>query len=125
MVPFVCRIPIVLASLLVPRSERKSWKQEWYAELAYRQRSGATLAYMFRSARGAFRDAMFIRAQKPYSLRFLNPPLRVEYLMLAIAVLVSIWNSAVIPPRPQYANLEWLVRLVRDSRVLGTSDQRV
>jgi hypothetical protein len=125
MVPLVCRIPIVLASLLVPRRERKSWKQEWYAELSYRQRSGATLAYMFRSARGAFRDAMFIRAQKPYSLRFLHPPLRVEYLMLAIALLVAVWNSAIVPPRPNYPNLDRLVRLVRDSHFLGTSDQRV
>jgi hypothetical protein len=125
MVPLVCRVPIVLASLLVPRRERKSWKQEWYAELSYRQRSGATLAYMFRSARGAFRDAMFIRAQKPFSLRFLHPPLRVEYLMLAIAVLVSVLNSAIVPPRPRYPNLDRLVRLVRDSRFLGTSDQRV
>jgi hypothetical protein len=125
MVPLICRVPIVLASLLVTRRERKSWKQEWYAELSYRQRSGATLAYMFRSARGAFRDAMWIRKQKPISLRFLNPPLRVEYLMLAIAVLVAAWNSAIVPPRPQYDNLERLVRLVRDSRFFGTSDQRV
>jgi hypothetical protein len=125
MVPLVCRIPIVLASLLVPRRERKSWKQEWYAELSYRQRSGATLAYMFRSARGAFRDAMFIRAQKPFTLRFLHPPLRVEYLMLAIALLVAVWNSAIVPPRPNYPNLDRLVRLVRDSHFLGTSDQRV
>src|SRR5713226_8698456 len=122
MIPLVCRVPIVLASLLVPRRERKSWKREWYAELSYRQRSGATLAYMFRSARGAFRDAMFIRAQQPFSLRFLHPPLRVEYLMLAIALLVAMWNSAIVPPRPQYGNLERLVRLVHDSHFLGTSD---
>ena len=123
MVPLACRIPIVLASLLVPRSERKSWKQEWYAELSYRQRCGATLAYMLRSARGAFRDAMWIRAQKPFSLRFLNPPLRVECLMLAVALAVALWNSAIVPPRPSYANLDRLVRLEHDSLFLGTTDR--
>jgi hypothetical protein len=45
--------------------------------------------------------------------------------MLTIALLVAIWNSAIVPPRPQYGNLERLVRLVHDSHFLGTSDQRV
>src|SRR5579872_2534469 len=125
MVPLVCRIQIVLASLLVPRAERKAWKQEWYAELSYRKRSGATLAYMLRSSRGSFRDALWIRKQQPFTLRFLHPPLRVEYLMMAVALLVAVWNSGLTPPRPQYANLDRLVRLQHDSKFMGTNDRRV
>src|SRR5260370_22228761 len=123
MIPVACRIPILLASLLVPRSGRKSWKQEWYAELSYRQRCGATLRYMLRSARGSFRDALWIRRQTPFSFRFLNPPLRLECLVLAIAVVLAFWNAALVPPRPQYANLDRLVRLEHDSIFMGTNDR--
>ena len=123
MIPVACRIPILLASLLVPRSARKSWKQEWYAELSYRQRCGATLRYMLRSARGSFRDALWIRRQTPFSFRFLNPPLRLECLVLAIAVVLAFWNAALVPPRPQYANLDRLVRLEHDSIFMGTNDR--
>src|SRR5260370_30270242 len=110
MTQVVLRGPWLLASLVVPRSERKGWKQEWYAELSYRQRCGATLRYMLRSARGAFRDALCIRAQKPFNLRFLNPPLRVECLVLAIAIVIAFWNAALVPPRPNYPNLDRLAR---------------
>src|SRR5260370_21097985 len=100
MTQVVLRGPWLLASLVVPRSGRKGWKQEWYAELSYRQRCGARLRYMLRSATGSFRDALWIRTQTPFSFRFLNPPLRLECLVLAIPLGIAFANAALVPPRP-------------------------
>ncbi len=119
MVPPLCRLMIAIAALLLPQRARKEWKQEWYAELAWRNRSGASLQYMLRSARGAFHDALCLRAQTPFSLRFLAEPLRLELILAAAAAVVCIWNGAVLPPRPPYANMDRLARIGRDLGVLG------
>src|SRR6185312_7227375 len=102
MISALLKLWIALASVLVPGAARKDWKREWLAELSYRQRCGVPLSYLLRSARGAFRDAAWIRAQTPIDFRFLTTPLRAECLLVLTALALCIWNSALFPPRPHY-----------------------
>lgn len=117
--PLLCRLLLTLADFIVPRSARAEWKREWAAELVYRTRSGASLHYLLRSASGAFRDAAYIRAQTPFSFRFISMPLRAEAVAVTVAVLVCAWNGALVPARPHYSNLDRVFRVQRDLHFLG------
>ncbi|HLJ45323.1 MAG TPA: ABC transporter permease [Bryobacteraceae bacterium] len=121
MLPIPCRFMLTLAGLMVPRKQRAEWRQEWDAELSYRVRCGADLAYLVRSARGAFRDAWWIRSQNPPSFAFLKQPLRAEALALAIALITAICTGALFPPHPNYKNLDRLVRLERNVGRFGVT----
>jgi hypothetical protein len=123
MVPPVCRLLIVLASLAVPRPGRKAWKQEWYAELSYRQRCGASLRYLLRSSSGSFRDAVWLRRQTPVDFRFMTAPLRAETFAVIAALLICLWTSALVPARPEFSNLDRLVRYERDMHFMGAVNQ--
>ncbi len=125
MVPPICRLLIVLASLAVPRSERKAWKQEWYAEVSYRQRSGASLKYLLRSSTGAFRDASWLRSQTPFDFRFAKAPLRIESFAVILALLICLWTSALFPVRPEFSHLDRLVRYERDLHFMGAVNQYI
>jgi len=123
MVPPLCRLLIVLASLAVPRAARKAWKQEWYAELSYRQRSGASLRYLLRSSTGAFRDASWLRSQTPFDFRFIKAPLRVESFAVIAALLICLSTSALFPVRPEFSHLDRLVRY--DQHFMGAVNQSI
>src|SRR5437763_13083285 len=108
MVSRLLRSWITLVSALVPRAQRGDWTNEWLAELAYRQRCGVPAGYLLRSARGALRDAAWIRAQTPIDWRFLVSPLGAECLLVFVALALGIAKHALIPARPDYANVDRL-----------------
>ncbi len=125
MVPPLCRLLIVIASLAVPGPARKAWKQEWYAELSYRQRSGASLRYLLRSASGAFRDASWLRSQTPFDFRFIKAPLRIESFAVMAAFVICLWTSALFPVRPEFSHLDRLVRYVPELHFVGAVNQYI
>src|SRR5215471_11922126 len=117
---------IRIASAIVPRSVRREWSEEWEEELSYRQSSGSVVRDAFRAARGCLRDAIWVRSRTPFDFtplrNFLTAPLRAEYALSAVALATALWFGALVPVRPQFANLDRLVRLERSGVVLGPMD---
>lgn len=127
MIPLSSRLLIAAASLLVPHGFRAEWKREWHAELWHRAKAGASERELFECARGAFRDAAWFRSgeyARVDSLRdsFFMKPLRIEFSLLAAAVILCAWCGALSTPRLPYANPDRLVRLQRTMHVLGGLD---
>ncbi len=113
----------MLASVIVPRKLRREWRDEWEVELGYRETSGSVVRDAVFAARGCIRDAVWVRSRTPLdwtSLRaFLMVPLRAECILSAVAVAAAVWFGALTPARPDYANLDRLLRLERSKVFLG------
>jgi hypothetical protein len=127
MIPRSSRLAIWTASWLVPHGFRAEWKREWHAELWHRAEAGAKERDLFECARGAFRDAVWFRSSEyaPVdSLKdsFFMKPLRVEFCLLAAALILCAWCGALAKPRLPYSNPDRLVRLQRTMHVLGGLD---
>jgi hypothetical protein len=115
----------MLSSVIVPRKLRRKWREEWEAELGYRQPSGAWLRDFARAARGCIRDAVWVRSRTPVDWTFMTTPLRPECILSAVAVAAALWFGALTPVRPDYANLDRLLRLERSKVFLGPINARL
>src|ERR1700687_3387409 len=120
------RAAITLSSVIVPGKLRREWRDEWERELGYRLPSGSVVRDVAQAARECIRDAVWVRSRTPldYALlrTFFLAPLRAECALSAAALAMALWFGALIPVRPQFANLDRLVRLERPNVFLGPLD---
>ena len=81
-----------MASFLVPADERAEWLAEWHAELHHIRLQRPELAIRF--ALGAFRDALWMRRNRPPCVIRLNSPaacIALLALAAATAILLALW----------------------------------
>lgn len=124
-----------MIGIIVPRRLRADWKQEWVAELQYRERLLAdwdrlnwrAKLNLFRRSLGAFSDALILQPQRledemfqdlSYGIRvFARSPGFTAVVMLTLALgigvntaLFSVVNAVVLSPMP-YPNPDQLVTI--------------
>jgi len=120
------RLAITLSSVIVPGNLRREWREEWERELGFRLTSGSVVLDVVQAARECIRDAVWVRSRTPLDytrLRtFFLAPLRAECALSAAALATALWFGALVPVRPQFANLDRLVRLERSNVFLGPID---
>lgn len=121
MLPRSTRLPITLASWLIPRPDRAAWKRDWTDELEHRTKLGASPAEVERRAWGSFRDALFIRRRSHHSsfTTFLARPFRAEAALLVVALFLWLGTGAYRAPEPPFPNAGRAVIFERDIGSLG------
>src|SRR5262245_11522972 len=98
-----------IASRLVPRASREEWRAEWDAELPHRESTTARWPHggrrdLFRRSAGAFRDALWMRSHRWYSLRLFARHWRLAtaavaslgFALAATTIALSAWNALLV-----------------------------
>ncbi len=124
MVPLTCRLLVVSASFIVPKSKRLEWRREWNSELWHRAETGASREDLLRRAWGVFRDAAWIRSveRKKHGVDYFRKPLRTEALFLASALVIALLTGAFRPPHLPYRDAASLVTFERNLSLMGAPD---
>jgi predicted permease len=102
---------VAAASRLVPRSDRREWREEWDAELHHREIVGARWARrrrldLLRESTGALWDALWLQSHRWYSLRLFGRHWRLAATAIASLALglaattlgFSAYNALMVRP---------------------------